>query len=740
MAKVIQKTWFTALLAAMAFCGSAAQPVTREAPPLRVAVFVGKGTRGEGAFRWIEIASRMKNAVMTPVDGVAIQGGALDAADVLVMPGGWSGHEAQDLGEKGREKVRAFVKGGGGYVGTCAGCCLLMESSKGHPDMVHMRPYKFGQGGGETDISVKFNRRAEELAGIKKGTVSLRYAYGPVPLPSIPVPDSEVEVVARYNGDVNSEGDGPRPSMAGQAAAIAGTYGKGRLFVFSVHPEVDPADHYILKGAFRYVTGRELSWDRPQRKRGQLAVGVVSDDSFGVDSARFVQRLVTEGEFDVDPVTMEIIASGALRHLDAVVAPGALKSVSINKGLYGRNIRRTREFVARGGLIVAWGSAAEAAEKNGIGVKAVTVADEAIAALRAFAAEPVPEPAPLPGKVDKPLKAVVYEDKGGGAVSIAAMLAISPEYEVKMLSAADYGNGGLEGADLVVQPGGSARTQYNNLGTNGVEALRRFVQDGGKYYGVCAGAFLAAQVSRPAYPRLGLVPFKGDDPSHYRGGAPIAIKLTGEGIDEAFCGSATNRTVLYYGGPAFIEGDFVEDSDVKVLGRYAGRIVNTYQPEPVEEMLGKAAFVGGRVGKGRIFLSCPHPESDENNHDLVRGGIKFLTGVAPSHVNRDRVRGAVSVRFSVSDKASAQYYLDTLMRDRRIDVRSGRGIGGTTHIDVIVLTDVKPDSAATLRRFMERGGRVIVVADTEAKRAAAEKIAGARIVGEYGDLIDEILK
>ena len=88
MAKNIQKTWLTALLAAMAFGCCAAQLGTTEAPPLRVAVFVGRGTRGAGAFRWIEIASRMKNAVMTPVDGVAIQGGALDAADELVMPGG----------------------------------------------------------------------------------------------------------------------------------------------------------------------------------------------------------------------------------------------------------------------------------------------------------------------------------------------------------------------------------------------------------------------------------------------------------------------------------------------------------------------------------------------------------------------------------------------------------------------------------------------------------------------------
>ena len=168
--------------------------------------------------------------------------------------------------------------------------------------MLHMIPFKFGPSGGVSDISISFNRRAEELAGIKKHKVDIRYSEGPVPLPSLPVEESDVEVVATYNGNINPKGDKERPSMAGQAAAIAGTYGKGRLFVLSVHPEYDVNDHYILQGAFRFVTGRELTWDYPKKKNGQLAVGLVCDDSFGVETARLVRRLVTEEEFDIVPL------------------------------------------------------------------------------------------------------------------------------------------------------------------------------------------------------------------------------------------------------------------------------------------------------------------------------------------------------------------------------------------------------------------------------------------------------
>jgi hypothetical protein len=404
-----------------------------EATPLKVAVFVDKGARGEGCYRWIELVSRMKGAEMLPVDGEGIRKGALDAADVLVVPGGRSVQEARSLGPEGRECVRAFVKRGGGYVGTCAGCCLLMEPAPSHhPDMIHMIPYRFGPCGGETDISIAFNHRAEALAGIKKGRILLRYADGPVPQPSLPVADAQIEVVARYNGDVNAEGAGPRLSMAGQAAALAGTYGKGRIFVLSVHPEVDPSDHDILKGAFRYVSGREVTWDWQQRRRGQLAVGLLADDSPGIETARLIQKLVTGGEFDVSPVTRKTISEGALRHLDAVLAPNGMSSVSPRKGLYGSNLARTKEFLSRGGRIYAWGSAAQGAT-NETRVTVVAGPVEAVAALRAFAAQPVPPAAALPPKVARPLNVAVYKDKGGGDLTISTMLALSPEYRVRVL-------------------------------------------------------------------------------------------------------------------------------------------------------------------------------------------------------------------------------------------------------------------------------------------------------------------
>ena len=299
--------------------------------------------------------------------------------------------------------------------------------------------------------------------------------------------------------------------------------------------------------------------------------------------------------------------------------------------------------------------------------------------------------------------------------------------------------GALDGLDLVIQPGGGCTKQYKALGEDGAEAIRRFVKGGGKYYGVCAGAFLAMQQSRKDYPRLGLIPFKGDDPSHYRGDGPIKIALTDDGV-AALDTTNRTRTVIYFGGPAAVPGEPVEDTDVKVLAEYAGRLINTKQPEPVEEMAGKGAFLGGRVGKGKVFISCPHPEKQEQTMDLVRSGMKFLTGVEPTPVYLERTRGALSVRYMTSDKASADYLFGTLHRDSRFHVWSGKHLDDLPHLDAVVLTDsVSKKDAAALAPFIARGGRVVVVCDTPEKQKASESLKGAVAVKFYGDVAEALL-
>lgn len=425
---------FTAAVAAFAGCvgpGSVQDPGSAAEKPLRVAVFVDDGARNIGVFRWIEITTMAENVIATPVDGAAVRAGALDAADVLVMPGGSAHIEAESLGKEGRARVKSFVRGGGGYIGTCAGFYLVTLPTKGvRKDYLGLIPFvdSADGGNGRAELNFEFNEKAEQLAGIKKGIHKIQYSHGPVPVRAKnEVEDTRAEVLATYHCAYNPR-NVPSPTKAGHPAVVAAECGKGKVFVFTCHPESDVDDYAYIQGALRYVTGREVRWRYPQRKPGQLAVGFLCDSSFGVETARLVQRLLREGEFDIVPINEKEIGDGALNHLDAILAPADLGKVDSKTGIYGGNEGRTKAFIARGGRIVAWGNAAERAKKRGLeGVVCAADADAALANLRAFAAERVPEPAPFPKKVNAPVKLAVFAGSGCVMGTIPPLLDFSPD-------------------------------------------------------------------------------------------------------------------------------------------------------------------------------------------------------------------------------------------------------------------------------------------------------------------------
>ena len=142
-----------------------------------------------------------------------------------------------------------------------------------------------------------------------------------------------------------------------------------------------------------------------------------------------------------------------------------------------------------------------------------------------------------------------------------------------------------------------------------------------------------------------------------------------------------------------------------------------------------------------MFLSCLHPEKEESNCDIVRGGIAYLTGVAPSPVHLERTRGAVAVKYYASDKASAEFLFNTLNRDSRFCVWPGKDMNDLPHVEAVVLTRKATDvEARALNRYIVRGGRVVIVADTEKKREAAQKIQDAVVVDSYDKVVEELLK
>lgn len=173
----------------------------------------------------------------------------------------------------------------------------------------------------------------------------------------------------------------------------------------------------------------------------------------------------------------------------------------------------------------------------------------------------------------------------------------------------------------VIMFGGGWAGGYNTYITrSGYTNLRNFVVNGGRYFGICAGSYFPADrvFWKPDYETPGELynyPF-----NLFKGigvGALLGIKewtaATGcdTGITEGAAmttvaiktsvlpGIGSQLAILYYGGPFFVPAAELRDS-VTVLA--------TYQIPAGGPGDGKPAMILFPYGKGKVFLSGPHPE------------------------------------------------------------------------------------------------------------------------------------
>ncbi|MCA3007165.1 MAG: hypothetical protein INH34_02190 [Phycisphaerales bacterium] len=195
----------------------------------------------------------------------------------------------------------------------------------------------------------------------------------------------------------------------------------------------------------------------------------------------------------------------------------------------------------------------------------------------------------------------------------------------------DIRDGGLRGLAGVVFPGGSGGGIAKALQPAGVAAVRAFVDGGGGYVGICAGAYLAG-AGMKTY--AALVPWQHTQP-WAKGAAMLDVELTDEG-KRLLGGEFATFTTRYHNGPVFPD----------VLGQSQKAGTRT-QPLPLaafasaskdkkgvvhHAMVGAPAIVADVAGKGRVLLISPHPESHERLDVLVARAIGWTLGLEPQQV------------------------------------------------------------------------------------------------------------
>lgn len=182
-----------------------------------------------------------------------IRDGALDEFDVLIMPGGLGSGQAKDLGVSGKERVREFVRTGGGYVGICAGAYLASSHYDWSLGILNARVWDrshWARGRGAVSLLMSDAGRTELAPG--REVVDVYYAQGPLLVPDDKPTLPGYQVLATYGSEIAEKG-AQVGSMAGTHAIVRSKFGRGRVICFSPHPEVEGGPNELMLSGVRWA-------------------------------------------------------------------------------------------------------------------------------------------------------------------------------------------------------------------------------------------------------------------------------------------------------------------------------------------------------------------------------------------------------------------------------------------------------------------------------------------------------
>jgi len=234
--------------------------------------------------------------------------------------------------------------------------------------------------------------------------------------------------------------------------------------------------------------------------------------------------------------------------------------------------------------------------------------------------------------------AILGDNTHKGPKSLRTILQSQPGIDVSVLGPSEIASS-LSAFEVLVVPGGSASHLSSCLGSEGRLCIRNFVEAGGGYIGICAGAFLAAKyhVPYPSWKREGLglnilkaATVHAANPIGFQGRhrkaavelSPAALKS----LEISPCSTATVVNIRFQGGPLFCPPSAKLQAEEEHRQRVCATTTRTecevllppYEPwglfvsrtgkEDIN-FLGASAIASSTYGAGKVLCISPHPET-----------------------------------------------------------------------------------------------------------------------------------
>jgi len=221
--------------------------------PIRVAIYDGPGSGDDGVNNVENRARQLEGVTITRLTPDEVSTADLPGRfDVIMFSGGSGSGQAKAIGESGREKVREFVRGGGGYVGVCAGAYLACSGFEWSLGIMDARTVSNKWRRGRAFLDLEIVPAGREIFGDVDGTFKVRYANGPVIQPAGRDDLADYVPLSLFLTEV-AENETPAGIQIGTPAIAISTFGKGRVFISSPHPENTPGLENMIPRALLWA-------------------------------------------------------------------------------------------------------------------------------------------------------------------------------------------------------------------------------------------------------------------------------------------------------------------------------------------------------------------------------------------------------------------------------------------------------------------------------------------------------
>ena len=234
------------------------------------------------------------------------------------------------------------------------------------------------------------------------------------------------------------------------------------------------------------------------------------------------------------------------------------------------------------------------------------------------------------------LRVAIYDGGGAGTSgprNLEQVMKTIPRSLNWRIGPADILEGALDHFDVVIFPGGSGSKQAAALGIQGRDKVREFIERGGGFVGICAGAYLAAAnyswslkiCNYNTFCETREIPGVGRKSMWYRGpSSTVTMQLTTEG-HEILGRGVEPFHIRYHNGPIMSPAGIPELHDYQVLGWFRSEVFH-YETQR-GTMVNTPAIVSGKFGKGRVLSISPHPESSQKLRYLIARAIRWVGGL-----------------------------------------------------------------------------------------------------------------